>query len=102
MLEISFTGAGRPQGYAALGRPHAHSYTVLSAAASRGAEGLRVAVGGAGPTAVRCGSVEASGDPEDVLKDATPADDALASAWYRSKMLPVLVARALAQLEESA
>jgi CO/xanthine dehydrogenase FAD-binding subunit len=32
----------------------------------------------------------------------TFADDALASAWYREKTLPVLVRRALTKLKESA
>jgi CO/xanthine dehydrogenase FAD-binding subunit len=31
----------------------------------------------------------------------TPHDDALASAWYRTKVLPVLVRRVLTDLEES-
>jgi CO/xanthine dehydrogenase FAD-binding subunit len=31
-----------------------------------------------------------------------PHDDALASAWYRSKVLPVLVRRVLDELKESA
>jgi CO/xanthine dehydrogenase FAD-binding subunit len=32
----------------------------------------------------------------------TPHDDALASAWYRAKVLPVLVRQVLADLEEGA
>jgi CO/xanthine dehydrogenase FAD-binding subunit len=32
----------------------------------------------------------------------TPHDDALASVWYRTKLLPVVVRRALAQLEDNA
>ena len=37
------------------------------------------------------------------LDDVAPADDALASAWYRQRTLPVLVARVLNDLptEES-
>ena len=34
--------------------------------------------------------------------DVTPHDDALASAWYRTKVLPVLVRRVLTELKESA
>jgi carbon-monoxide dehydrogenase medium subunit len=101
VLELSFENADRPQGYAAIGRPHAHTYTILAAAVARDGDGLRVAVGGAGPTAVRCSAVEASGDPEDSLQDVTPVDDALASAWYRSKMLPVVIRRALAEMENA-
>jgi aerobic carbon-monoxide dehydrogenase medium subunit len=102
VLEVVVPEATAPQAYVGVGRPHAHSYTVLSASAARVGGSLRVAVGGAGPTAVRCASVEASGDPEDALKDVTPGDDALASAWYRTRMLPVIVGRALAGLEENA
>ena len=36
--------------------------------------------------------------PEDALKDVEPQDDALASAWYRQRILPRLVERALANL----
>ena len=39
---------------------------------------------------------------EAALSDVTPEDDALASAWYRRKILPVLVRRALTELEEVA
>jgi CO/xanthine dehydrogenase FAD-binding subunit len=102
VLEVVVPDAAAPQAYVGVGRPHAHSYTVLSAAAARVDGSLRVAVGGAGPTAIRCTSVEASGDPDDALKDVTPADDALASAWYRTKMLPVIVGRAIARLGENA
>jgi len=37
---------------------------------------------------------------ENVLKDVQPRDDALASAWYRQRMLPVLVGRALHDLSQ--
>jgi CO/xanthine dehydrogenase FAD-binding subunit len=37
-----------------------------------------------------------------VLDDAQPQDDALASAWYRERMLPVLVRRALNDLQGGA
>jgi CO/xanthine dehydrogenase FAD-binding subunit len=55
---------------------------------------------------VRCPSVERAladgADPataaERVLDDVEPHDDALASAWYRKRMLPKLVARALGDL----
>ncbi|MDQ3874741.1 MAG: FAD binding domain-containing protein [Actinomycetota bacterium] len=91
---------------AGLGRPHAHSYTVLSVACAETAAGVRVAIAGAGPRSVRCPSVEqalAGGAPaveaaRRVVDDVRPQDDALASAWYRTKMLPLLVERALARL----
>ena len=40
--------------------------------------------------------------PDAALNDVTPHDDALASAWYRTKVLPVLVRRVLTELKESA
>ena len=104
VLDVSFD---EPQAaaMATVGRPHAHAYTILCVCAARSGDTVRVAVAGAGPTAVRCGSVEralADGDAdaaaERVLDDVTPHDDALASAWYRSKTLPVLVRRALNDL----
>ena len=55
--------------------------------------------------AVRLPSAEAkASDPgaaaDAAAADVTFADDALASAWYRKRILPVLVRRALTQLEE--
>jgi carbon-monoxide dehydrogenase medium subunit len=92
-------------GAASIRRPHAHSYSILSVACATTADGTRVAVAGAGPRAVRAPSVEgalaegadAATAARRVLDDVEPADDALASAWYRKRMLPGLVARALQQ-----
>jgi carbon-monoxide dehydrogenase medium subunit len=90
---------------AALGRPHAHAYTIMAVAVAEGAEGLRVAVSGAGPRAQRLPSVEQAiadgADPKAAARasdDVSPADDALASAWYRAEMLPIVVERALSRL----
>jgi carbon-monoxide dehydrogenase medium subunit len=83
---------------ASVRRPHAHAYTVMRVCAARIAGETRIAVSGAGPTAVRSRAVEHSGDPERVLDDVQPHDDALASSWYRSQVLPVLVRRALNDL----
>ena len=91
---------------AAVRRPHAHAYTVLRVAAAETADGVRIGIVGAGPRAVRATSVEqalaggASSNEaaQKVLDDAEPRDDALASAWYRRKVLPGLVARALEEL----
>ena len=90
-------------GSASLRRPHAHAYSILSVAWAETGGSVRVAVAGAGPRAARCPSVErAVADGADaadaaghVLDDVEPADDALASAWYRKRMLPKLVAQAL-------
>jgi carbon-monoxide dehydrogenase medium subunit len=91
---------------AALGRPHAHNYTIMAVAAAEGADGVRVAVSGAGPRAQRLPSVEQAlaggADPAaaaaKAADDVSPHDDALASAWYRSTMLPRLVERAQSKL----
>jgi CO/xanthine dehydrogenase FAD-binding subunit len=88
--------------------PHTHTYTVLAVSATRSAAGeIRLAATGVSgaPTRLR-GAERAAADPEAAGAAATAeavfADDALASAWYRAKTLPVLVRRALAKLEERA
>ena len=107
LLDVSFDepAAGA---FAGLDRPHTHDYTALAVSGARAADGsIRLAATGAGSWGVRLPSAEAAaGDPatagEAALKDVTPHDDALASAWYRTKVLPVLVRRVLAELKESA
>ena len=98
VLDVSYDDVPRRAGYAAARRPHAHHYTILAVAATRTGEELRVAATGVGPCAVRLASVERSGNAEDAVADVEPPDDALASAWYRTKILPRLVAQALEQL----
>jgi CO/xanthine dehydrogenase FAD-binding subunit len=106
VLEIG-ARAPRRAAYLAQERKHAHSYTVMSVALAETADGVRVAVGGAGPHGARCPSVEralaAGASVKDaaakVLDDVQPHDDALASAWYRSQVLPVLVRRALETMQ---
>jgi len=88
--------------YAGLDRPHTHDYTAMSVSGARAADGtIRLAATGAGSHGQRLPSAE-GGDADAALNDVTPHDDALASAWYRSKVLPVLVRRVLDQLKESA
>ncbi len=67
----------------------------------------RVALGGAGPRPVRARAVEAAliGTPltaesvqsaaERVSADASPFTDAYASAWYRARVMPVHIRRAI-------
>jgi CO/xanthine dehydrogenase FAD-binding subunit len=85
----------------ALRRRHAHSYAIANVAVCSADGGIRVAASGIGPSAVRCRTVEQSRDPEDVLQDVDPVDDAVASAEYRRKMLVVLVRRALDEVGHS-
>jgi aerobic carbon-monoxide dehydrogenase medium subunit len=99
VLSVSFEepAAGT---FAGLDRPHTHDYTALAVSGARGADGtLRLAATGAGSHGQRLPSAE-GGDAEAALDDVTPHDDALASAWYRKKVLPVLVRRVLTALEE--
>jgi carbon-monoxide dehydrogenase medium subunit len=102
VLEIEYEREPRRSGSSGMRRRHAHSYLVAAVAAAERENGeLRVAVAGAGATAVRCRAVEASRDPESVLEDVEPVDDAVASAEYRRSVLPVLVRQALERLELS-
>jgi CO/xanthine dehydrogenase FAD-binding subunit len=99
VLDVSFADPDAAA-TASVRRPHAHAYTIMRVCAARAGGELRVAVSGAGPTAVRLRSVEGGADPERALDDVTPHDDALASSWYRARVLPVLVRRALDDLED--
>lgn len=106
-LDVSFEepAAGA---FANLDRPHTHDYTTLAVSGARAADGtIRLAATGVGWWGRRLPSAEAkAGDPEAAgaaaLADVQLADDALASAWYRGKVLPVLVRRVLVQLKEIA
>jgi CO/xanthine dehydrogenase FAD-binding subunit len=94
--------------FVALDRAHTHEYTTLAVSAVRSHDGqIRLAATGVGSWGVRLPSAEAAAaDPEAAgaaaLADVSLRDDALASAWYREKVLPVLVRRALSRLEEPA
>lgn len=101
LLSVSFEepAAGA---FAPLDRPHTHDYTALAVSGARAADGtIRLGVTGAGSHGQRLSSAE-SGDADAALNDVSPHDDALASAWYRTKVLPVLVRRVLTELKESA
>jgi CO/xanthine dehydrogenase FAD-binding subunit len=101
VLEIEYD---RPSGKSAaeiMRRRHAHSFAVANVAVAESDGELRIGISGIGPVAVRARAVEQSRDAGDVLKDVDPVSDALASADYRKKMLPVLLRRALDQLESA-
>ena len=103
VLDVSYD---EPQAgaFESLDRPHTHHPTPLAVSAARLADGsVRLAATGAGPTAVRLPSAEGqAGSPEAAataaLGDVTLSDDAVASAWYRERILPVLVRRVLEQV----
>ncbi len=105
LLEVEFEEPQR-SGYAAANRPHAHAYTILAVCAAETSAGVRVGLSGAGRHGLRARSVEdalaggASAEEacQKALDDAEASDDALASAWYRQRLLPILVQRALDDL----
>ena len=105
LLEVEFEEPQR-SGYAAARRPHAHAYTILAVCAAETPAGVRVGLSGARTTRPARASVEdalaggasAEEASQKVLDDAQPHDDALASAWYRQRLLPILVQRALDDL----
>lgn len=94
VLDVSYDDAPRQAGYAAVWRPHSHHYTILAVAAAKRDGELRIAATGVAPRAVLL-------DREDPLAGLELRDDALASSWYRTQLLPRLVERTLAQLEEA-
>jgi carbon-monoxide dehydrogenase medium subunit len=87
-------------------RRRLNSASIVTVAAVLGAE-PRLALGGAGREPIRSASAEAvlAAGPLDreraeaagraALDDAEPFTDAYASAWYRARVLPVHVRRAL-------
>ena len=88
--------------FAALDRPHTHDYPTMAVSGARGTDGtIRLAATGVGWWGVRLPSAE-GGDAEAALEDVDPQDDALASAWYRKKVLPVLVRQVLDELKGGA
>ncbi len=106
VLDVSFR---RPAAgaFVPLCRHHTESLTAIGVSAVRSADGeIRLAATGVAPEARRLSSAEsalASGaDPADAAEaasaDVEPYDDALASAAYRSRVLPVLIRRALDEL----
>ncbi len=101
VLEVEFDDVPRQTSGEEMRRRHAHSYSIASVvgAVRSDTSELRLAAGGVGPTAVRLRTVEESRNPDDVLKDVQPVDDAVASAAYRSAILPKLVRAALDRLE---
>ena len=99
LLEIEYDQPSGSWSAQTMRRRHAHSYAIANVAACSTGDGLRVGVSGVGSGAVRARTVEQSRNPEDVLKDVDPVDDAVATAEYRRKMLVVLVRRALGELE---
>jgi CO/xanthine dehydrogenase FAD-binding subunit len=101
VLDVEFDDVERHTSGEGMRRRHAHSYSIASVMGAVRADTseLRLAAGGVAPTAVRLRTVEETRNPDDVLKDVQPVDDAVASAAYRRAILPKLVREALDRLE---
>jgi carbon-monoxide dehydrogenase medium subunit len=99
VLEIELDEPSGTWAAETLRRRHANSYAIANVAVAANGEGLRIGISGVGGAAVRARAAEQSRNPDDVLHDVEPVDDAVASAEYRRKMLPVLLRRALDRLE---
>jgi CO/xanthine dehydrogenase FAD-binding subunit len=105
VLSLEVDRASRA-GYVTQRRAHAHSYSVMAVAVAELDGRVNVTATGVGPRVVRLRAVEAAlaggSDPAraagEAAGDIDPRDDALASAWYRREVLPVLITRALRQL----
>ena len=88
-------------------RRRMNSASIVTVAAVVDGDGARIALGGAGARPVRARAAEAAlaGGPLDrerveaaaaaAAQDAEPFSDAYASAWYRGRVLPVHLRRAL-------
>lgn len=108
-LEVTFERATESS-YVRLDRAHTNSYTTMAVTAVRSADSIRVAAKGAAAQCIRLQAVEAAladGDTPEAaavraLDDANPVDDVLASAWYRRRVLPHLVQRAVSEVHDSA
>ena len=107
LLDVTFEKPAA-SAFAAIDYAHTHEYTVLAVSGVRTASGeTRLAATGLAGFGTRLRSAEAAAsDPERAgaaaVADVSLGDDALASAWYRERTLPVLVRRVLGELEESA
>jgi len=107
LLDVAFEKPAA-SAFAVLDYPHTHEYTVLAVTGVRTADGeTRLAATGlAGPGARLRAAEAAASDPDRAgaaaVGEVSLGDDALASAWYRGRTLPVLIRRVLTELEEAA
>ena len=106
LLDLAFA-VPEAGSFVALQRHHTQALTALAVSAVRRSDGtVTIAATGAAPDACRLHAAEAAvadgGSIADAaaasVADTDPYDDALASAEYRRRVLPVYVSRALEQL----
>jgi CO/xanthine dehydrogenase FAD-binding subunit len=105
-VEWAFLKLGRRE----LNTPAVATVAVAIQRAASAVSAARIALGGAGPFPIRSGRAEAvlTGSALDLdvivraaeiaADDARPTDDAIASAWYRRRMIGLLVRRALEKI----
>jgi CO/xanthine dehydrogenase FAD-binding subunit len=113
--EILITVPDGKTAYLKYGRRHANTPSIVTVALVIGFSGeevtsARIAVGGAGPHPLRARSAEEYliGKPIDgnvisrvkelVSMECEPFTDAIASEWYRRRMIPVILGRAFDQI----
>jgi CO/xanthine dehydrogenase FAD-binding subunit len=97
LLDVSYEEAAAGA-FAAIDYPHTHEYTVLAVSGARAADGtVRLAAMAASGLADHARLLPA--DAGAAVSAVPLGDDALASAWYREQVLPVLVRRVLTELE---
>lgn len=107
--------AAGPHSFIKFGRKAANTPAIVTVAVHATTDGdvvtsVRIAIGAAGPHPLRARLAEATvtgtrlapdviaAAGEAALRDVEPFTDAVASAWYRQRMVPVLVRRALADV----
>ncbi|WP_203701923.1 FAD binding domain-containing protein [Asanoa iriomotensis] len=108
VTEVAFTQpADGSFKYLKAARRRFNSASIVTVAAVIGESAVRVALGGVGNQIIRAHAVEAAlaGQPltdetvpaaaEAGLSELAPVDDAYASAWYRTRVFPVHLRRAL-------
>lgn len=111
--------AARPSAFVKFGRKQANTPAVVTVVVTAGLDGgvvrgARLALGAAGPHPMRMTRAEQalegraldeaaiSAAADIAAEDSDPATDAVASDWYRRRMVGVFVRRALADLASSA
>ncbi|MDR1048260.1 MAG: hypothetical protein LBL51_00770, partial [Synergistaceae bacterium] len=117
LVSVTVKAGSGGSSFKKLGRRKAETLSVVNAAAyvelrDGICESVRVAVGSAAPTVVRCVDTERAlvgrKIGEDSIREASvlvgkaisPIDDIRASAWYRGRVAPTVVARAISAAAE--
>ena len=119
LVGIDVPTAARETAFIKLGRRAANTPAVVTVAVALRREGgliadARIALGAAGPHPIRARDAEAAINGSDLgeasreaaaeaaIAESRPFTDAVASEWYRRRMVGVVVGRALAQIEGAA